>query len=110
MNTVLSSNASDKVRVKTIWKENDRTLGIEWTDGRRDAFDVVELRRRCSCAGCIDEWTGERRLAPSDVPESTRPVRLSSVGRYALSIQFDDGHGSGIYTFPMLRQMNARSR
>ncbi|SMF66160.1 DUF971 domain-containing protein [Pseudobacteriovorax antillogorgiicola] len=93
------------IQVKKIWQENDRQLGIIWTDDRKDIFDVVVLRRKCPCALCIDEWTHEPKLKPEDVPETLRPLMIQSVGRYALNIQFDDGHTTGIYTFTYLREL-----
>jgi DUF971 family protein len=91
-------------RVKRIWQQDERTLGIVWTDGRKSLYDVVELRRQCRCAHCIDEVTREQKLDPDSIPESLRPVRIESVGRYALTIQFSDGHKTGIYPFERLRE------
>ncbi len=94
-------------RVKDIAQIDPRTIGILWTDGKSDAFDVVELRRKCPCAVCIDEWTRVPKLKPEDVAETVRPVKIESVGAYALRIDFSDGHRTGIYTFNLLRQMHA---
>lgn len=96
---------NEQVRVKRIWQQDERTLAIQWTDDKRSLFDVVELRRQCRCAHCIDEVTHEAKINPDDIPESTRPVRVESVGRYALTIQFNDGHRTGIYPFERLRTL-----
>jgi DUF971 family protein len=93
------------IRVKEISQASDRELRVVWTDNSEQKFDVVELRRKCPCAVCIDEWTREKRLKPEDVSEQVRPVEIESVGRYALKIRFSDGHGTGIYTFDALRAM-----
>jgi DUF971 family protein len=93
------------IKVKDIVQKNDRILNITWTDGRSDSFDVVELRRKCPCAMCIDEWTGEKRLKPEDVADTVRPMKVDSVGSYAINIKFNDGHGSGFYTFNHLRKL-----
>lgn len=93
----------ENIRIKQIAQIGERTLGITWTDDRRDAYDVVKLRRLCPCAVCVDEWTSEKRLQPESVPETVRPQTVDSVGAYALQIRFTDGHGTGIYTFQMLR-------
>lgn len=90
-------------RVKSISQIDERTLGITWTDNLTSSFDVVDLRRKCPCATCIDEWTHEQLLKPELVPETVRPLKIESVGQYALTIQFNDGHRTGIYTFSMLR-------
>ncbi len=94
-----------QIKVKDIAQKNDRTLGITWTDGRSDDFDVVNLRLKCPCAVCIDEWTGEKRLKPEDVPDNVKPITIESVGSYALNIKFSDGHGSGYYAFSFLREI-----
>lgn len=95
----------EDIRVQKIWQKSDRSLAVAWTDGQESEFDVVQLRRLCPCAVCIDEFTHERKLRPEDVAESVRPIRIESVGRYALNIKFNDGHGTGIYTFQMLRDL-----
>lgn len=98
------------VRVRDISQANDNTLRIDWTDGFESVFDVVELRKKCPCAVCIDEWTHQPRLDSSTIKSDVRPVRIDSVGRYAMSIKFSDGHGTGIYTFQMLRKLAGLDR
>lgn len=93
-------------RVKDISQKNERTLSIVWTDNTTQNFDVVKLRRACPCAACIDEWTRKPILKQEAVPESIRPVKIESVGAYALQIAFNDGHSTGIYTYQMLRDMH----
>ena len=93
-------------KVKEIYQIDERTLGITWTDDQESKFDVVELRRKCPCASCVDEQTGKRILKPEMVKETVRPEQIRSVGRYALNIVFTDGHSTGIYTFKMLRKMS----
>ncbi len=96
---------TEQARVKRIWQQDERTLGINWTDGRKSLYDVVELRRQCRCAHCVDELTKERKLNPDEVKESIRPIKVESVGRYALTIHFSDGHKTGIYSFDKLREL-----
>lgn len=102
--------ATEGLGVTRIWQQDDRTLGIAWTSGRTSTYDVVALRRRCPCALCVDEHTGTRTLQADDVPDTVRPVTITSVGRYALTIVFDDGHASGIYSFDLLHDRWARGR
>jgi len=64
----------------------------------------AELRRRCRCAKCIDEWTGEQVLRPEDVSESIKPVEMAPVGNYALQVSWTDGHQS---IFPYARFVDA---
>jgi DUF971 family protein len=91
--------------VKEIWQKDSRTFGITWTDNKESTYDVVALRKFCPCAICTDEMTGKRNAANDKIPDTVRPVMIKSVGRYALSIQFNDGHSTGIYTFDSLSKM-----
>ena len=88
-----------------IAQRGERHLEIVWADGHTGAIEVRRLRLACRCAACIDEWSGEDRLDPSNVPEDVRPLRLQPVGRYALQIDWSDGHTSGIYPFERLREL-----
>ena len=81
-------------------------LAIEWQDGHRSVYDVRALRLACACAACVDEWTGDQRLDPAAVPEDVKPLRIESVGRYAIQIAWSDGHESGIYPFVRLRELD----
>ncbi len=82
-----------------------RALSITWADGATHVYDVRELRLACGCAHCVDEWSGAERLDPASVPDDVRPLRIESVGRYALQIEWSDGHTSGIYPFRRLRAL-----
>jgi len=80
-------------------------LHILWADGERRVIPARDLRIACPCAACRDEMTGAALLDPASVPLSVTPTRIWSVGNYALGMTFSDGHSSGIYSFPALRQM-----
>jgi ATP-binding protein involved in chromosome partitioning len=81
------------------------TLAIAWADGVTSLFPVRALRLNCACAICVDEWTGASQLDPDTVPSDVQPLRLHSVGRYAIQIDWSDGHDTGIYTFERLREL-----
>jgi ATP-binding protein involved in chromosome partitioning len=88
-----------------IAQHGPRALRIRWADGRQDVFDVRSLRLACGCASCVDEWTGEETLDPGSVPDDVHPVRIEPVGRYAIQVEWSDGHSSGIYPFRRLREL-----
>jgi ATP-binding protein involved in chromosome partitioning len=89
----------------SIRQQGPRELAIDWADGQVSSFDVRELRLACACASCVDEWTGANRLDPSSVPEDVRPRSIQAVGRYAIQIDWSDGHSTGIYPFRRLREL-----
>ncbi len=88
-----------------IRQASPRELMIRWGDGRESVYPVRELRLVCSCATCVDEWSGEARLDPATVPEDVHPLRIEAVGRYAIRVVWSDGHDSGIYPFRRLRAL-----
>ena len=95
----------DEITPTAIRQAGPRTLAIVWADGQESRYDVRELRLACGCAQCVDEWTGAGRLDPARVPEDVRPLRIDRVGRYAVQIEWSDGHATGIYPFRRLRDL-----
>ena len=88
-----------------IGKKADRALVIVWSDGIRSEYETRNLRLSCPCAVCVNEWTGEKILDPARVPENIRPLRVFSVGGYAMGVQWSDGHSSGIFAYDFLRRL-----
>lgn len=91
--------------VRSIAQLDAHTLGIEWVDGHKSQWRLAYLRRNCPCAACVDEWTGAPILDPHKIDEQLSAKRVESIGRYALMIEFGDGHNTGIYTFTYLREL-----
>lgn len=93
------------VYVRRLFQRDNHTFTIEWSDGKAGDYRLSELQKRCPCAGCIDEITGKRLVDIRKINEDVRAVRIVSVGRYALRVQFSEGCSTGIYSFDMLRNM-----
>ena len=89
-------------------RRDARTLSALWQDGRCDDFDVRDLRLNCPCAACIEESSGRALLDPRSVPPDITPRVISSVGNYAITISWSDGHSTGIYSFGHLRAIGER--
>jgi len=88
-----------------IRRRDARTLSVLWEDGQRDDFDVRDLRLACHCALCIEEMSGRKLLDPKTVRPDVSPRVISSIGNYAIGIDWNDGHNSGIYSFDYLRSL-----
>ncbi len=88
-----------------IVEESDSEITIEWSDGKAFRYSAAQLRRACPCAGCVDEWTGEKRLDERSIPDALAFGHISVVGRYALNFHFTDGHDAGIFSFAFLRDL-----
>jgi len=70
----------------------------------------AELRRKCRCANCIEEFSGKPLLRPEDVPDNVYPLRMQPMGNYAVAIQWSDGHSSSIYPYDMLIEMSGMNQ
>ncbi|REJ78936.1 MAG: DUF971 domain-containing protein [Acidobacteria bacterium] len=89
-----------------IIDEGEDSVSIEWSDGIESNFAARRLRVACPCAGCINEWTGEKMLKDDSVPDDVKISHISVVGRYALNFHFSDGHETGIFSFRYLREID----
>lgn len=89
-----------------IIEESDSEISIKWSDDSETSYDAVSLRRSCPCAGCINEWTGEKMLDDDRVPQDLTITHVSIVGRYALNFHFSDNHDTGIFSFAYLRKLS----
>ncbi len=83
------------------------SLHLGWADGFDAELDYRTLRGYCPCAGCQGHWAEEVSFhAPSQGVEA---LTITPVGNYAISIQWSDGHATGIYRFDFLRQLAKRA-
>jgi DUF971 family protein len=86
----------------------DNRLRIEWSDGHISLYSYEELRDNCPCATCTGVHGTPEKTEPAGLPlftKALRPERAELVGRYALQIFWSDGHSTGIYGFPYLREL-----
>jgi DUF971 family protein len=88
----------------------DGGVMVRWNDGVDSRFEATWLRARCPCAGCVDEWSGHRTFGEGQVKPGVRAQNLHQVGRYAVQIQWSDGHDSGIYSWDYLLKIREEQR
>ncbi len=85
-----------------------RRLGVHavrivWKDGHEAEYGNRYLRDNCPCAQCREQ--PGRSLPIVGQEEDVYPVQIAAVGRYAISMQWSDGHDSGIYSYKTLLQL-----
>jgi prepilin-type processing-associated H-X9-DG protein len=113
--------ASVKVHVSS-----GKGVDITWADGHASHYDFAYLRQECPCATCNDERQKKAQGQEKDqqlkkenaarvaaAPPSSPLLPMykpklaaksaHAVGNYALQIDFNDGHATGIYSFDFLR-------
>jgi DUF971 family protein len=72
---------------------------LSMPDGTQRTVNPAALRRACRCALCVEEFTGEHRLKPGDVPDNVFPQSMQPMGNYAVAVVWSDGHSSSIYPY-----------
>lgn len=85
-------------------------LQIIWRDRQVREYSVSELRDNCPCATCLEKRSASKptELLPIMRVEETQPLRITKMeplGHYAYSIEFSDGHDTGLFTLELLREL-----
>lgn len=80
-----------------------------WPNGQETALDFKALRGLCSCALCIDEMTGEPLLDTTSISDDVAPEEITTLGHYAFSVRWSDGHASSIYAYERFRNLSPES-
>jgi ATP-binding protein involved in chromosome partitioning len=80
-------------------------LFVVWDGGHESSYPHRYLRYMCGCAVCVSEWTGERVIQESTIPEDVHPLQVHPVGNYAVQVFWSDNHNTGIYSFARLREI-----
>jgi ATP-binding protein involved in chromosome partitioning len=78
---------------------------IVWKDGAVSEYKARDLRLACPCASCIEEGTGRPLLDPRTVKDDIILFGSELIGRYGLSFFWSDGHKTGIFGWPRLREL-----
>ena len=87
-------------------------LQIIWRDGQVREYSVRELRDNCPCATCLEKRAAEQpaELLPILRVAEAQPLRITKMeplGHYAYSIEFSDGHDTGLFTLELLRSLGS---
>jgi DUF971 family protein len=84
-------------------KDHGRLLEIAFDDGQRYRLAAEFLRVESPSAEVKGHGPGQEILVRGK--ENVRIKELVPVGNYAIRIVFDDGHGSGLYSWPYLLRL-----
>ena len=76
-----------------------------WENGEKKVIDNLTLRDNCKCALCVDEYTNVKTLKKEDIPKDIKGLEAISLGNYAVSIKWSDGHTSSIYSYDTIKNI-----
>ncbi len=102
-------NTYSTIKIKNINQVDQHTFSITWNDNIIGHYRLSELQKNCPCANCNDEQTGKKLIDSKTIDSNVSAKKISSVGRYALKIEFTSGCSTGIYEFDMLYEMIGKS-
>jgi DUF971 family protein len=84
-------------------KDRGRSLDVAFESGEHYLLPAEYLRVESPSAEVKGHGPGQEVLVLGK--ENIRILRLTPVGNYAVRIAFDDGHDSGLYTWPYLLRL-----
>lgn len=98
--TEVAKTKYSQSRPSVVYDEENHVIKVD----NEEEMTPANLRRACRCAACVEELTGRQILQPTDIPESVKPIQMSSTGNYALSVDWSDGHRS-LYPYRQIRAL-----
>ena len=84
-------------------KSKARVVEVDWPDGARHALPFEYLRVYSPSAEVRGHGGGEGKLELAK--ENVRVTQVEPVGVYAVRLNFDDGHNTGLYTWAVLYEL-----
>lgn len=92
---------------KEIRRLGSHALRIVWDDGHTSEYVNRYLRDHCPCAACVRAGGGRALPVLGRQGGEIQALRIGIVGRYAVGIEWSDGHDSGIFSYETLRRLCA---
>lgn len=89
--------------VKLAFRAGDRLLRAVYDDGAEFDIPFELLRVESPSAEVQGHGHGQKKLVAGK--RAVQVVKAEPVGRYAVRLTFDDGHGSGLYSWDYLRAL-----
>lgn len=98
-------NTAERIATEIRLRQKSRLLSISFDDGK--AFDLPFEYLRVSSPSAEVRGHGPGQEVLQTGKENVRITRIEPIGHYAIRIVFDDGHGSGLYTWRYLYELGA---
>ncbi|MGH6718016.1 MAG: gamma-butyrobetaine hydroxylase-like domain-containing protein [Alphaproteobacteria bacterium] len=84
-------------------KTAEKALEIDFDDGRTFRYPAEFLRVESPSAEVKGHGPGQAQTVPGK--RFVAIARVEAVGHYAIRLHFDDGHGTGIYSWTYLYEL-----
>jgi DUF971 family protein len=100
---------TERYKPRNITVDSEKQyLSILWADGHHSVYSFEGLRANCPCVFCRGghDQMGQQFELALFLKKPERPRKITGIvptGNYAVQIQWDDGHNTGIYRWEQLR-------
>jgi DUF971 family protein len=90
----------------TIKMIDGKALFVKWNDDSESMINLMKMRKFCPCATCASEREEQsKNYIPIFSGNQIQIKSITQVGSYAISIQWKDGHNTGIFEYPFLKYL-----
>lgn len=89
--------------VEIVLHRASHALEVAFDDGQRFRLPCEYLRVESPSAEVQGHGPGQRVLVPGK--KHVNIAAIEPIGNYAVQLQFDDGHGSGLYSWALLHEL-----
>jgi DUF971 family protein len=110
-------------QIKRVKDDSGKGIGLElvWSGGPPVLITAKKLRDSCPCATCEETRGKQTHANPLGTPRTGRALlqvveatkdegyelkKVWGIGNYAVGLAWGDGHDSGIYSYPILRELS----
>ncbi len=95
--------SNNPVPININLQQKSRILTLEYEDGIRYSL-TCEFLRVYSPSADVRGHTPDQAVLQKG-KENVSITAIEPVGNYAIKLQFDDGHNTGLYTWPYLQDL-----
>lgn len=84
-------------------------LAIQWSNGEESFLDAKTLRENSPSAenkGESDLFGNLSLVRKAKKADPVKLLKFEKVGNYAIRIQFNDGHSTGIFSWDLLNELS----
>ncbi|MEK8088222.1 DUF971 domain-containing protein [Thermithiobacillus plumbiphilus] len=85
-----------------------KVMEVDWADGHTSRYTFEQLRVDCPCADCKGHSPDQAKVITGK--EGIGITNIEPVGNYAVKLDFEDGHNTGIFSWDYLRRIDPEER
>ena len=94
----------------SIRVKQSQHIYIKWDNGTATEISLRKLRELCPCATCMTFRQSQGKdYIPIFNENQLKVANIKQIGSYAIQVTWNDGHNTGIYEFPFLKNLGSKN-